>query len=114
MLTNDGLTFHESGLTYNFDFKKFSESMEYKNGLENSFVKDNGLSELDPEIRTLVLLSDAYGAEGELGVVLSEKFMEHDAYLMFDPLMKGAGGAVAMTEFFSSSPFVNSHTGFPL
>lgn len=109
----DGLAFHENDLTYNFDFKKFSESMEYKNGLENSFVKANGLSELDPEIQSIVLLSDAYGAEGELGVVLSEKFMEHDAYSMFDALMSGAGGAVAMAEFFSPSPFVNSHTGFP-
>ncbi|XP_075512918.1 uncharacterized protein LOC142548464 [Primulina tabacum] len=109
----DGFTFHDNGLTYNFDFKKFSESVEYKNGLENSFVEANGLSELDPEIQTIVLLNDAYGTEGELGVVLSEKFMEHDAYSMFDALMKGAGGAVAMTEFFSPSPFVNSHTGFP-
>ncbi|KAK6152201.1 hypothetical protein DH2020_014836 [Rehmannia glutinosa] len=33
---------------------------------------------------------DAYGAEGELGIVLSEKFMEHDAYSMFDALMSGA------------------------
>ncbi|XP_073140009.1 uncharacterized protein [Henckelia pumila] len=109
----DGLTFHENDLTYNFDFKKFSESMEYKNGLENSSVKVNCLSELDPEIQSIVLLSDAYGAEGELGVVLSEKFMEHDAYSMLDALMSGAGGAVAMAEFFSPSPFVNSHSGFP-
>ncbi|XP_075502144.1 uncharacterized protein LOC142540112 [Primulina tabacum] len=109
----DGLTFHENDITYNFDFKKFSESMGHKNGLENSSAKANGLSELDPEIESIVLLSDAYGAEGELGVVLSEKFMEHDAYSMFDALMSGAGGAVAMTKFFSPSPFVNSHTGFP-
>lgn len=109
----DGLAFHENDLTYNFDFEKFSESMEYKNGLQNSFVKANGLRELDPEMQSIVLLSDAYGAEGELGVVLSEKFMEHDAYSMFDALMSGAGGAVAMAEFFSPSPFVNSHTGFP-
>ncbi|KZV49007.1 hypothetical protein F511_09603 [Dorcoceras hygrometricum] len=108
----DGLTFHEDD-TYNFDFNKFSESVEYKNGLENSSVKANGLTELDPEIQTTVLLGDAYGAEGELGVVLSEKFMEHDAYSMFDALMCGADGAVAMAEFFSPSPFVNSHTGFP-
>ncbi|KAL0308288.1 UNVERIFIED_CONTAM: TBC1 domain family member 5 [Sesamum radiatum] len=47
------------------------------------------------------------------GIVLSEKFMEHDAYSMFDSLMSGASGAVAMAEFFSPSPFRNSYSGSP-
>ncbi|EPS68908.1 microtubule-associated protein, partial [Genlisea aurea] len=72
-----------------FDFNKFSE-----NGSE----KD---ASLDPEIQTIVSLSDAYGAEGELGVVLSDKFMEHDAYSMFDALLSGSGGPISMAEFFS-------------
>ncbi|KAK4391979.1 TBC1 domain family member 5 [Sesamum angolense] len=37
--------------------------------------------------------------------------MEHDAYAMFDALMSGAGGVVAMAEFFSPSPYGSSHTG---
>ncbi|GFP84365.1 tbc1 domain family member 5 [Phtheirospermum japonicum] len=98
----DGFSFHENDLSYKFDFKKFSDSIEDVNGLENNPTKPNSPNELDPEIQTIVLLSDAYGAEGELGIVLSEKFMEHDAYSMFDSLM--SGGAVAMSDFFS--PFV--------
>ncbi|KAL2554130.1 Ypt/Rab-GAP domain of gyp1p superfamily protein [Forsythia ovata] len=109
----DGFSFHENDLTYKFDFKKFSDSAEDGNGLGKGSVKFSSLSELDPKIQTIVLLSDAYGAEGELGIVLSKKFMEHDAYSMFDALMSGAGGAVAMAEFFSPSPFGNSHGGFP-
>ncbi|KAL0308292.1 UNVERIFIED_CONTAM: TBC1 domain family member 5B [Sesamum radiatum] len=109
----DGFSFHENDLTYKFDFKKFSESAEDGNGIGNSSGKASSLSELDPKIQTIVLLSDAYGAEGELGIVLSEKFMEHDAYSMFDSLMSGASGAVAMAEFFSPSPFRNSYSGSP-
>ncbi|KAG8373962.1 hypothetical protein BUALT_Bualt11G0080600 [Buddleja alternifolia] len=108
----DGFSFHENDLTYKFDFKKFSESLESENGFQKSPAKASSLNDLDPEIQTIVLLSDAYGAEGELGIVLSDKFMEHDAYSMFDALMNGAGGAVSMAEFFSPSPFGNSHTGF--
>ncbi|CAA7037982.1 unnamed protein product [Microthlaspi erraticum] len=52
---------------------------------------------------------DAYGAEGELGIVLSEKFMEHDAYCMFDALMSGAHGCVSMAGFFSYTPAIGSH-----
>ncbi|XP_027066910.1 uncharacterized protein [Coffea arabica] len=109
----DGFSFHESDLTYKFDFKKFSELMEDGNGSGKVATNASSLSQLDPNIQTIVLLSDAYGAEGELGVVLSEKFMEHDAYCMFDALMNGSGGAVAMAEFFSPSPFGSSHIGFP-
>ncbi|KAG8376382.1 hypothetical protein BUALT_Bualt09G0057700 [Buddleja alternifolia] len=109
----DGFSFHENDLTYKFDFKKFSEYVEYGNGFENSSPKASTLTELGPDIQNIVLLSDAYGAEGELGIVLSEKFMEHDAYSMFDALMSGAGGVVSMAEFFSPSPFKSSHTGYP-
>ncbi|CAI9766442.1 unnamed protein product [Fraxinus pennsylvanica] len=109
----DGFSFHENDLTYKFDFKMFSDSVEDGNGLGKGSVKFSSLNELDPKIQTIVLLSDAYGAEGELGIVLSKKFMEHDAYSMFDALMSGAGGAVAMADFFSPSPFGNSHNGFP-
>ncbi|KAL2503211.1 Ypt/Rab-GAP domain of gyp1p superfamily protein [Forsythia ovata] len=52
------------------------------------------------------------GQKEKLGIVLSEKFMEHDAYSMFDALMSGAGGAVAMADFFST-PFGSSHTCVP-
>lgn len=109
----DGFSFHENDLTYKFDFKKFSDSEEDWDESGKSSVKANTPRELDPKIQSIVLLSDAYGAEGELGIVLSEKFMEHDAYCMFDALMNGSGGAVAMSEFFCPSPFGSSHSGFP-
>ncbi|KAJ6814406.1 TBC1 domain family member 5-like protein B-like [Iris pallida] len=70
------------------------------------------INDLDPETKNLFLLSDAYGAEGELGVILSERFIEHDAYCMFDSLMSGAHGVVAMADFFSPSP-VGSSMGLP-
>ncbi|CAL0330333.1 unnamed protein product [Lupinus luteus] len=56
--------------------------------------------ELDPKIWT-VLLSDAYGTKGELGIVLSEKLMEHDAYCIFEALMNRSRDSVAMPDFFS-------------
>ncbi|ERN12479.1 uncharacterized protein LOC18440697 [Amborella trichopoda] len=76
-------------------------------------AKVSSLDELDPDIRSIVLVSDAYGAEGELGVLLSERFMEHDAYCMFDALLSGGGGGVAMADYFSPSPNVGSLTGLP-
>lgn len=109
----DGLSFQDNDLSYNFDFKKSIDSMEEKIGSQEDELKSKSPEELDPEIQTIVLLSDAYGAEGELGIVLSEKFMEHDAYCMFDALMSGAHGSVSMAEFFSPSPAVGSHTGLP-
>lgn len=109
----DGLSFQDNDLSYNFDFKKSIDSMEEKIGSQEDELKSKSPEELDPEILTIVLLSDAYGAEGELGIVLSEKFMEHDAYCMFDALMSGAHGSVSMAEFFSPSPAVGSHTGLP-
>lgn len=71
------------------------------------------INELDPEIQKIILLSDAYGAEGELGIVLSEKFMEHDAYCMFDALMSGVNGSVAMADFFAHSPACGSKAALP-
>ncbi|KAM1519812.1 hypothetical protein ACFX1Z_022574 [Malus domestica] len=109
----DGLSFHESDLTYNFEFKKFPDSTEDENGLDGTALNVKSLDELDPEIQTIVMLSDAYGAEGELGIVFSERFMEHDAYCMFDALMRGAHGSVSMAEFFYPSPAVGSHTNLP-
>ncbi|KAL2340545.1 hypothetical protein Fmac_008485 [Flemingia macrophylla] len=109
----DGLLFQENDLSYSFDFRKSPELMgDEFDSCENA-VKVNSHGELDPEIQTIVLLSDAYGAEGELGAVLSEKFIEHDAYCMFDALMSGAHGSVAMANFFYSSPVSGSHSGMP-
>ncbi|KAL3375933.1 hypothetical protein AABB24_002730 [Solanum stoloniferum] len=109
----DGFSFHENDFTYKFDFRKFSESEEEENRSESSPLKITSLTELDPKIQCIVLLSDAYGTEGELGILLSEKFKEHDAYCMFDALMNGASGAVAMAEFFSHSPYGTPHAGLP-
>ncbi|KAJ4758294.1 Ypt/Rab-GAP domain of gyp1p superfamily protein [Rhynchospora pubera] len=66
---------------------------------------------IDPEIRELFLLNDAYGAEGELGIILSDKFMEHDAFAMFDTVMHGLDGPVAIAEFYSMAPLADSNTG---
>ncbi|KAJ6363139.1 hypothetical protein OIU78_003341 [Salix suchowensis] len=109
----DGLAFQENDLTYNFDFKKIIDSMEDEIGSHGNTVKVKSLNELDPEIQMTVLLTDAYGAEGELGVVMSEKFMEHDAYCMFDALMSGSHGSVAIVDFYSHSPSCGSHSGLP-
>ncbi|XVE98853.1 hypothetical protein REPUB_Repub03eG0144300 [Reevesia pubescens] len=109
----DGLSFEENDVTYNFDFKKFLDSMEDEIGSQGNSKKVRSLDELDPEIQTIILLSDAYGAEGELGIVLSEKFMEHDAYCMFDALMSGARGSVAMADFFAPCPAAESQSGLP-
>ncbi|XP_047310307.1 uncharacterized protein LOC124913914 [Impatiens glandulifera] len=100
---------------YNFDFKKFPDYMEEDDESSSKIMSKKkicSLDELDPKIKEIVLLSDAYGAEGELGVVLSEKFLEHDAYCMFDASMNGSsGGAVAMVDFFLPFPLPNSQTG---
>uniref|UniRef100_A0A1J3EZ52 TBC1 domain family member 5 n=1 Tax=Noccaea caerulescens TaxID=107243 RepID=A0A1J3EZ52_NOCCA len=111
----DGLSFQERDITYNFDFKKFLEDFtdDEIGGIQGNSRKTKSLDELDPEIQSIVMLSDAYGAEGELGIVLSEKFMEHDAYCMFDALMSGAHGCVSMAGFFAYTPAIGSHTGLP-
>ncbi|KAJ8750733.1 hypothetical protein K2173_015914 [Erythroxylum novogranatense] len=109
----DDLSLHGNDLTYNFELKKLLDYEEVEISSKGSTTKVKSLLELDPEIQTIVLLTDAYGAEGELGIVLSEKFMEHDAYSMFDALMSGAHGSVAMADFFCPSPAVGSHSGLP-
>ncbi|PRQ37183.1 putative Rab-GTPase-TBC domain-containing protein [Rosa chinensis] len=109
----DDLSYHENDSTYNFDLKNLPDSMEDEDSLQGDASKVKSLDELDPKIQTIVMLSDAYGAEGELGIVLSEKFMEHDAYCMFDALMSGVNGSVSMAEFFSPSPAVGSQTSLP-
>jgi len=109
----DDLLCQENDHSYNFDFKKSSDSKEDGIDSNGNATKIKSLDELDPNIQKIVLLSDAYGAEGELGIVLSEKFIEHDAYCMFDALMNGARGSIAMIDFFSYSPLPGSHTGLP-
>ncbi|KAL8129642.1 hypothetical protein V2J09_018797 [Rumex salicifolius] len=107
----DDALFQENDLAYNFDLRRTSDFVEDDTGFQEKTKKAVSLDDLDPEIQTILLLSDAYGAEGELGVVLSEKFMEHDVYCMFDALMSGVGGAVAMAEFFSHSTGDGSQNG---
>ncbi|XP_050372880.1 uncharacterized protein LOC126790612 [Argentina anserina] len=109
----DDLSYDENDSTYNFDLKNLPDSMENEDSLKGDASKVKSLDELDPKIQTIVMLSDAYGAEGELGIILSEKFMEHDAYCMFDALMSGANGSLSMAEFFSPSPAVGSQTSLP-
>ncbi|KAE9604727.1 putative Rab-GTPase-TBC domain-containing protein [Lupinus albus] len=107
----DGLLCQKNDLCYSFDLRKSQDLVEDETGSHGNSMKVSSFDELDPEIQTIVLLSDAYGAEGELGVVLSEKFVEHDAYCMFDALM--SHGSVATTDFFSSSPIAGSLSGLP-
>ncbi|KAJ8444237.1 hypothetical protein Cgig2_028118 [Carnegiea gigantea] len=103
----DESLFHEN---HDFSFKISSNSSEDDDSFQEQPRKHTNLSDLDANVQSIVLLSDPYGAEGELGVVLSERFMEHDAYCMFDALMSGAGGAVAMAVFFSHTPASGTHT----
>nr|CAD1832017.1 unnamed protein product [Ananas comosus var. bracteatus] len=83
-----------------------------KNGSSRQNASEiSSLDELDPDTRELFLMNDAYGAEGELGIVVSEKFLEHDTYCMFDGLMNGASGIIAIADFFSVSLPKESNTG---
>lgn len=109
----DVLSFHETGSAYKSNLKQISQHIEGDNEIQENQLKYNNLDELDPKIQTIISFSDAYGAEGELGIVLSEKFMEHDAYCMFDALMNGSGGAVSMANFFSASPLNGPQNGLP-
>ncbi|KAL2654291.1 hypothetical protein R1flu_022419 [Riccia fluitans] len=59
------------------------------------------------DLSVIVQGSDMYGVEGELGALLSARFLEHDAYCMLDALLIGNGGAVSMAAHFSSPPGVN-------
>ncbi|KAI3977887.1 hypothetical protein MKX01_036727 [Papaver californicum] len=109
----DDLSFPASDLVGNYKSLNWSTGFDDESSLQGSEAKVCSLDELDPELQTIVLLSDAYGAEGELGILLSERFMEHDAYCMFEALMGRTHGAVAMTDYFSPTPAVGSHTGLP-
>ncbi|KAL7598859.1 hypothetical protein Lser_V15G23610 [Lactuca serriola] len=102
---------YQDYFTDNFDGLSFTESDFEKTDditTQNNQSKLNNFHSLDPKIQTIISFSDAYGAEGELGIILSEKFIEHDAYSIFDALMNGDKGAVAMANFFS-----HSQTGIP-
>nr|XP_010929375.1 uncharacterized protein LOC105050867 [Elaeis guineensis]XP_010929376.1 uncharacterized protein LOC105050867 [Elaeis guineensis] len=112
----DGISFPESGLVSNYRFTKTTnwDTVKDKDSdFQESTPEISSLDDLDPDTRDIFLLSDAYGAEGELGAVLSERFMEHDAYCLFDGLMSGACGVVAMADFFSSALAIGSSTGLP-
>lgn len=99
----DGLAFDNTDSAHTSHLKQIPQHIQDDNGIQEDQVKFNNLDELDPKIQTIISFSDAYGAEGELGIVLSEKFLEHDAYCMFDALMNGSGGVVSMASFFSPS-----------
>ncbi|KAJ1260243.1 hypothetical protein BS78_10G217000 [Paspalum vaginatum] len=107
---------HEELLGDDFDGQTFPDRSKLKrsdrkNDVDGKTSKIRSLADLDPDTRDLFLINDAYGAEGELGIILSEKFMEHDAYSMFENLMSGAQGVVAITDFYSLSPAPESSTG---
>ncbi|BBN00305.1 hypothetical protein Mp_1g28030 [Marchantia polymorpha subsp. ruderalis] len=59
------------------------------------------------DLSVIVQGSDMYGVEGELGALLSARFLEHDAYCMLDAMLIGQGGAVSMAAYFSSPPGVS-------
>ncbi|CAL5184554.1 unnamed protein product [Lathyrus oleraceus] len=84
----DVLLCQENDLNYSFDFRKSPDMMEDEIGSHGNTMKAGSLDELEPEIQSIVLLSDTYGAEG-------------------------ANGSVAMADFFTSSPVASSHTGLP-
>ncbi|XP_074591746.1 uncharacterized protein LOC141847588 [Curcuma longa] len=111
-----GVSLPETALSATYRFEKIMNrniGTDLDGSTQGKTAKLRSLDELDPETRDIFLMSDAYGAEGELGIILSEKFMEHDAYCMFDILMNDAHGVVAMAEFFSPSPAIGSSTGLP-
>ncbi|KAK1290544.1 hypothetical protein QJS10_CPB18g00087 [Acorus calamus] len=118
----DGVPFPEGNVVANSRFTVSTSSAsanwvatneEDDHGFQGCETKVASLDELDPETKDIVLLGDAYGAEGELGIVLSERFMEHDAFCMFDALMNGSRGVVAMADYYSPSPAMGSITGLP-
>ncbi|KAL6900768.1 hypothetical protein ACP4OV_005444 [Aristida adscensionis] len=110
----DGVPFPDTDMVFSYKPRKDSKwSSGTENGNDSERAsKVNTLDELDLDTKEIILLSDAYGAEGELGIVLSERFMEHDAYSMFDGLMDGGSGVVRMAEFFSTSK-VGSSSSLP-
>ncbi|KAM0939343.1 putative Rab-GTPase-TBC domain-containing protein [Dioscorea sansibarensis] len=89
---------------------RFTKAANWDDGMEN---EDDVMEEFDPDTRDIFLLSDAYGAEGELGIVVSKRFIEHDAFCMFEGLMNGTNGVVAMVDFFAPSPATGANSGIP-
>ncbi|EFJ27576.1 hypothetical protein SELMODRAFT_441343 [Selaginella moellendorffii] len=84
-----------------FDLSE-AEDSQGVNGYQDSqgiFEHD----ELNVDLKVIVKGSDSYGAEGELGALFAARFMEHDAYCMFDALLGGRGGAVRMIDYFVTS-----------
>ncbi|CAL9167980.1 unnamed protein product [Musa hybrid cultivar] len=112
-----GVSLPEIELSSAYRFEKImnmnTAATDKDGSVQEKSAKVRSLDELDPETKDIFLMSDAYGVEGELGVVLSEKFMEHDAYCMFDYLMNDANSVVVMAELFSPSPSIGSSTGLP-
>lgn len=80
---------------------------------ESSLGKLGSSDNLDTDFMSIILSSDAYGVEGELGALLSTRFLEHDAYCMYDALLSGGGGAVAMADYFTNTPVAGSVVGLP-
>jgi len=112
----DGVPFPDTDMVFSYKPRKDSKwHSEADNGDDSeSASRVNTLDELDLDTKEIISLSDAYGAEGELGIVLSERFMEHDAYSMFDGLMDGGSGVVRMAEFFSTSKVGSSSSLAPV
>ncbi|XP_020080520.1 TBC1 domain family member 5 homolog A isoform X2 [Ananas comosus] len=110
-------SFPDVDLISNYRFQKTNkwDSVPGKgNDSHESTPKTSSIDDLDPETKEIFLLSDPYGAEGELGIILSERFMEHDAYSKFDALMNGANdGVISMAEFFSPALSIGSSSGLP-
>ncbi|KAH9308542.1 hypothetical protein KI387_036453, partial [Taxus chinensis] len=80
---------------------------------ESNLGKLGTSEDLDTDIMSIILSNDAYGVEGELGALSSARFMEHDAYCMFDALLSGEGGAVSMADYFINIPAVSSVAELP-
>ncbi|PWZ53983.1 TBC1 domain family member 5 A [Zea mays] len=112
----DGVAFPDTDMLFSYKPRKDSNwHSRADNGDDSeSASRVNTLDELDLDTKEIISLSDAYGAEGELGIVLSERFMEHDAYSMFDGLMDGGSGVVCMAEFFSTSKVGSSSSLAPV
>ena len=68
---------HEELLGDDFDGQTFPDRFllnrsDMANNSEGGAAKIRSLDELDADTRDLLLINDAYGAEGELGIILSE------------------------------------------
>ncbi|CAM6093523.1 unnamed protein product [Calypogeia fissa] len=77
------------------------DSINFKEGAKA--IVESVVEERRVDLSEIIQGSDMYGVEGELGALLSARFLEHDAYCMLDALLDGQGGAVAMAEYFQGS-----------